>query len=278
MGKEIKKVQASADDLDDDYALEEVYSDNEVVDETSDVPATLKRKTPVDTPEEVQTTDKKKKNKKKSTILTRDPFLNLNVHTEPISVQYTYMADRHQKAMSKLTSVELEEKCLVEKAFVNNELFKYEHTLDELPKYIKFGVAGHKKLSKKPRELASPVVLVLTHSAVRAVDLVRSLKEFNETAKIAKLFAKHLKVEEQVTFLKTHPIHIGVGTPNRLNTLLEQGHLKLDRLELVAVDTERNAKRFNVFDNDAVREDIFSFLGDAIAPRMQQGKTKLGLF
>ncbi|KAL0085673.1 U3-containing 90S pre-ribosomal complex subunit-domain containing protein [Phycomyces blakesleeanus] len=276
MSLENKKISASADSLDDDYLVEEdVFSDNEEAIEDPDAPRAPKRKQP---PAPVAVEQKAKKAKKKKTRVTKDPYLNLNVHSEPIDVQHKYMVDRHQRAMPDLTAVELEEKELPEKSFVDNQKFKHEHTLEALPNYIKFGVAGHKKLSKKPTELASPVALVLTHSAVRAVDLVRALKEFNETAKIAKLFAKHLKVEEQVIFLEKYPIHIGVGTPNRINTLLEQGHLKLDRLELVIVDTERNAKRFNILDNDAVRGDIFSFLGNYISPRMKEGKTKLGLF
>lgn len=56
------------------------------------------------------------------------------------------------------------------------------------------------------------------------------------------------------------------------------GHLKLDHLQLVVVDSERNPKRFTIFENDAVRSDLYIFLGTYIAPRMQKGQTKLGLF
>ena len=98
------------------------------------------------------------------------------------------------------------------------------------------------------------------------------------TAKIAKLFAKHFKIEEQIDFLGREAIHIGVGTPNRLLALVEQGHLKLDNLELVVIDTERNPKRFNIFDLQEVRTDLFSFLGTYISPLMKNGNTRVGLF
>lgn len=52
----------------------------------------------------------------------------------------------------------------------------------------------------------------------------------------------------------------------------------MDALELVVVDTEKNAKQFNVFENDAVRGDLYSFLGTYIAPRAQKKQTKIALF
>ncbi|KAG0172133.1 cms1 ribosomal small subunit [Apophysomyces sp. BC1034] len=266
-----KKAVQSADSLDDDFYLEEdVFSETEevAVEDTAALAVGKKRKAEL----------KKDKKKKKKTRQSEDPYGHMNIWTESVATQYAYVADRQKKALPKLSTVEHEEQALVEEAFVNNEKFTSEHVLDALPNYIKFGVAAHKKLAKAPTELASPVALVITHSAVRAVDLVRALKEFNETAKVAKLFAKHMKIEEQIYYLEKQPLHLGVGTPNRIKALVDQGHLRLDRLELVVVDTERNAKRFNIFDNDTVRGDLFSFLGSHVADRMRKNQTKLGLF
>lgn len=71
---------------------------------------------------------------------------------------------------------------------------------------------------------------------------------------------------------------MGIGTPNRLQALVEGGHLKLDQLELVVIDTERNPKKFNIFDIQEVRTDLFKFLGTYISPLMKEGKAKIGLF
>lgn len=71
---------------------------------------------------------------------------------------------------------------------------------------------------------------------------------------------------------------MGIGTPNRLQALVDQGHLKLDNLELIVIDTERNAKKFNIFDLQEVRTDLFTFLGAHIAPLLKEGKAKIGLF
>ncbi|OBZ90394.1 Protein CMSS1 [Choanephora cucurbitarum] len=275
---ETKKKLASGDDFEDDFQEEAlVYSDNEqALSEAEEAPTdTLKRKEPP-TSGEPEKKKKKKQNKKKKG--PTNPFDTINVWQENTDVQAEYLADRQRLAMPNLSSVELEEQQLPKTNLVNNQLFKQEHVLDALPNYVKFGVVGHKKLAKKPNVLASPVALIITHSAIRSVDLVRGLKDFASTAKIAKLFAKHFKIEEQIDFLGREAIHIGVGTPNRLLALVEQGHLKLDNLELVVIDTERNPKRFNIFDLQEVRTDLFSFLGTYISPLMKNGNTRVGLF
>ncbi|ORE07893.1 hypothetical protein BCV72DRAFT_289805 [Rhizopus microsporus var. microsporus] len=273
MAEDNKKRERGADDFEDDFQEEAIYSDNETVIEEDNDTIGLKRKANT----EEQPKKKKKKQQKKKKVST-NPFDTIDIWKENTTVQAEYLADRQKIALPDLSSVELEEQQLPESALVKNEKFTQEHVLDALSNYIKFGVAGHKKLQKKPTSLASPVVLVITHSAIRSVELVRALKEFSKSAKIAKLFAKHFKIEEQVYFLEREPIHIGVGTPNRLQVLVDQGHLKLDKLELVVIDTEKNPKKFNIFDLQEVRTDLFRFLGSYIAPLMKENKAKIGLF
>ncbi|KAI8061532.1 U3-containing 90S pre-ribosomal complex subunit-domain containing protein [Gilbertella persicaria] len=275
---ENKRKQPSGDDFEDDFQEDAiVYSENEEAVSDNELASGTDMK-PKETPASEEPPKKKKKKQPKKKKGPSNPFDTINIWQENTTVQAEYLADRQKLALPNLSSVELEEQQLLESNLVNNENFKQEHVLDALPNYVKYGVAGHKKLNKKPTVHASPVALIVTHSAIRAVDLARALKEFSSTAKIAKLFAKHFKIEEQVEFLDREAIHLGVGTPNRLLTLVDQGHLKLDNLELVVIDTERNPKRFNIFDLQEVRSDLFNFLGQHIAPFMKNGKTKVGLF
>ena len=66
------------------------------------------------------------------------------------------------------------------------------------------------------REKGAPSLLFVTGAATRATDLHRELKDFNTAnLRVAKLFAKHMKVEEQKDMLKKKT-YVGVGTPNRL--------------------------------------------------------------
>ena len=276
----------SGDALEDDFYLEDtVASDNEVK-SASVVAVGTKRKAADDSdndenePEQPKqqppSKSKKKKQQQKKKRKANDPFQSLNhVYQTDRETQFKYVQHRQQSALPNLSQVELEEQLLPEDQFVNNEQFKQpEHTLDTLPNYIKFGMLHHKKLDKKP-ETQKPAVIVLTHAAMRAADLSRAMKPLG---KVAKLFAKHMKIQEQAEFLKKEPVHLVVGTPNRVKALIEQEHIKLDNLELVVVDTERNAKRFTAFENDAVRGDLYNLLGSYIAPRMNDKKTRLGLF
>ena len=63
-----------------------------------------------------------------------------------------------------------------------------------------------------------------------------------QICRIAKLFAKHFKVEEQQSDLSSRAVNIASGTPNRMTKLAESGHLKLDRLQLLLLDCALDAK------------------------------------
>lgn len=165
---ETKKKQVPADDFEDDFQEDDaVFSDNEPAIEDEEAPV-VKRKAP-----ESEEPPKKKKKQQKKKKVSNNPFDTINIWDETPEIQAAYLQDRQKIALPKLSAVELEEQYLPESGLVNNENFKQEHVLDALPNFVKFGVAGHKKLAKKPTVLASPVTLIVTHSAVRAVDLGR---------------------------------------------------------------------------------------------------------
>ena len=65
----------------------------------------------------------------------------------------------------------------------------------------------------------------------------------SQACKIMKLFAKHLKVEEQETMLSSTKAAIAVGTPNRLLKLAERGSLKLGRLRYIILDVQLDSKK-----------------------------------
>lgn len=54
--------------------------------------------------------------------------------------------------------------------------------------------------------------------------------------KVAKLFAKHIKLKDSIAFLKSSRTGIAVGTPQRLKDLMEEGSLAVDRLERIVID------------------------------------------
>ncbi|KAL2914389.1 cms1 ribosomal small subunit [Polyrhizophydium stewartii] len=69
-------------------------------------------------------------------------------------------------------------------------------------------------------------MLIVCSSAERTLEIIKHLKTLTGV-RVAKLFARHIKLEEQIQQLNTHAFSIGVGTPHRISKLL------LDESELI---------------------------------------------
>jgi len=129
-------------------------------------------------------------------------------------------------------------------------------------------------------EPGTPYMLVLTGNAQRAADLTRALrvllpgtdeppaKRRKGTASspvptVAKLFARHFKLEEQVSWLKSQATPIAVGTPHRVQALLEQRALHVDHLQALLVDASwTDAKQRAVFDTPETRDALLALLAE----------------
>jgi protein CMS1 len=75
---------------------------------------------------------------------------------------------------------------------------------------------------------ATPVAIIIVGSKERGAEVISSIKSVHSKLKLAKLFARHYKVEKHVEYLKTAVIRVAIGTPNRLMKLVELGALKVD--------------------------------------------------
>ncbi|KAJ3054086.1 cms1 ribosomal small subunit [Rhizophlyctis rosea] len=165
------------------------------------------------------------------------------------------------------------------------ETFAKPHEDDNLSDYIKTLLPKYEKELTNPSKRAhagSPRVIIITSSAIRAVNLIRLVKTLG---KCAKLFAKHLKVSEQVALLKTEKTPIAVGTPNRILKLLEDGegmtarHLRarehglivylftgaldLEKLAYVILDgSHRDTKERTLFTIPEIKTDLVALLKD----------------
>jgi hypothetical protein len=54
----------------------------------------------------------------------------------------------------------------------------------------------------------------------------RGVRKFQtKDATVAKLFAKHIKIQDSIKFLKSSRTGIAVGTPQRLKALMDDGSL-----------------------------------------------------
>ncbi|KAL1919931.1 uncharacterized protein VTP21DRAFT_1863 [Calcarisporiella thermophila] len=261
----------SADALDDDF-----YLDKQVVDEAPPSAEIVVDDAIAENGEDTNAEDKempkeeskkrKKEQKQKKTKKQKTEEIETPVVERSKQDQLAYLHKIQEKTLPHLSSLELSEQRLPEERLLDTARFSSPHTLEHYASFIKFGVMSYKKkLFKKPTgddAVGRPLVLVLAESAIRCTEIIRALDEFRKTARIAKLFAKHIKVEEQVTLLSKEHLNIAVGTPNRVLKLTEDaGALKLDRLELLVIDaSHKDKKERTVFEVPEIVGDLYKFL------------------
>jgi len=74
------------------------------------------------------------------------------------------------------------------------------------------------------KPIGAPTLIFVTGAALRVADVTRVLKDKRlrgeKGGEVAKLFAKHFKLEEHVTYLKRTKVGVAVGTPGRIGKLL----------------------------------------------------------
>lgn len=110
--------------------------------------------------------------------------------------------------------------------------FSQDRVTDKLPDFMEQFASSRrkkkgKKLSDSPQEKGSPHTLVVAGAGLRAADLTRALRKFQtKESMVAKLFAKHIKLKEAIDTVKKTRMGVGVGTPQRIIDLLDDGELK----------------------------------------------------
>ncbi|XP_060028158.1 protein CMSS1 isoform X4 [Erinaceus europaeus] len=175
---------------------------------------------------------------------------------------------------SRRSVIELEELRLPESCFLQaNDLT---HSLSS---YLKEICPKWAKLRKSHSEKKSVLVLVICSSAVRALELIRSMTAFRGDSKVMKLFAKHIKIQEQVRLLEKRVVHLGVGTPGRIKELVKQGALLLNPLRFLVFDWNwRDQKLRRMMDIPEIRKETCELLEMGILSLCKSESLKLGLF
>lgn len=126
-------------------------------------------------------------------------------------------------------------------------------------------VCGWKAGATK-RSPGHPALLLLTYSARRAADMLQPLSVLR--VRIAKLFGKHVSVEEQRDMLAGPPVVIAVGTPNRVHKLLSEGVLSLDECDAVLLDVHPDAKQYTLLNHPNMCADWWALFREHLQPRM----------
>ncbi|CAH6792426.1 Cmss1 [Phodopus roborovskii] len=176
---------------------------------------------------------------------------------------------RDNRSVIELEELNLPDSCFLKANDLTHSLSSY---LKEIcPKWV--------KLRKTHSEKKSVLMLIMCSSAVRALELIRSLTAFKGDAKIMKLFAKHIKIREQVKLLENRVIHLGVGTPGRIKELVKQDGLNLNPLKFLIFDWNwRDQKLRRMMDIPEIRKEVFELLDMGVLSLCKSESLKLGLF
>lgn len=176
------------------------------------------------------------------------------------------------------------------------------------------------RLLQKSKATGSPTLLFVTGAALRVVDVTRVLKDKrlrgDKGGEVAKLFAKHFKLAEHVTYLRRTKVGAAVGkpsvrsvcsylittlgTPGRIGKLLcETGRIRLSPFTLSFTDkntpdaltvsalshiildvTFRDTKRRSLLDIPETRDECMrTVLGcPQVVKQMKAGKIQVVLF
>ncbi|CAN0291735.1 unnamed protein product [Lampetra planeri] len=173
-----------------------------------------------------------------------------------------------------LSVVEMEEMALSDANFLPSS--DATHTVSS---YLKEVCPKWAKLWRGHTDTKRPLAIVVCSSALRALDVMRQAAAFKGDCRVAKLFSKHIKVEEQIASLAKLPVHLAAGTPGRIKKILDLDGMTLDSLKYLVLDWNwRDQKLRRLIDIPEVKTDVLELLQKFIIPTARRSSAKIGLF
>ncbi|XP_035396591.1 protein CMSS1 isoform X7 [Cygnus atratus] len=258
----------------DDEAIEKPSDKTAIHQDPDSKPAVKKkRKQPTECflsqPEEKQESTVKAKKRKKKKI---SDVLEKSSPKPGVPEDLQNLLSQHFGA--KRSVIEIEELKLSDSCFLpaNDLTHSFSSYLKEIcPKWA--------KLRKNHKEKKSVVMLVICSSALRSLELIKSMTAFKGDCRVLKLFAKHIKIKEQINMLEKGVFHIGVGTPGRIKALVEQDGLCLNSTKYMILDWNwRDQKLRRMMDIPEIKKETIDLLEMSIIKLCREGSVKLGLF
>lgn len=179
-----------------------------------------------------------------------------------------------------LTSIEIEEIKPDAEAFIKPDFDIENWNTENLESFI-HALHPPSKFTENPDETephGSPFIMVVTRSALRAVQLVKFLMPFRKFAHIGTLFAKHKQIENQMKFLSEWHCKLAIGTPNRMLALAENGALRFDLLSHLIIDMDRDIKSLSILDLKDCQGDFYNLYAKYIHKKVKERQTKIAFF
>ncbi|KAL2506324.1 hypothetical protein Adt_21945 [Abeliophyllum distichum] len=207
---------------------------------------------------------------------------NDGVQPEAASLQLSFFVHQYQSANGvQLSSLELEsfkDTCILDLCE------RPAHNISNLGQHIKvaFGpswkeVLCGKHLQEGKVDPGNPAVLVISLSALRSLELLRELRSLTKECHPAKLFSKHMKIEEQVSLLKNR-VNIACGTPSRIKKLIDMEALGLSRLAVIVLDMHTDVKGYSLFTLPQVRDEFWDLYKSYFHRRLLEGDFRICLY
>ncbi|CDO70702.1 hypothetical protein BN946_scf184798.g17 [Trametes cinnabarina] len=229
----------------------------------------------------------KERKAKRKLAETAEPVELPSIAAQPPVMLADYLSSLQAKTFSDMSGIELADMQIPESAIADTTTWTEPRSLDHLVDFIvKVLPKLHTRLSQRPKSNGAPTLLYVAGAALRVADVTRVLRDKRlrgeKGGDVAKLFAKHFKLEEHVAYLKRTKIAAAVGTPGRLGKLLcDTDALATTALTHIILDVSyRDAKQRTLLDIPETRNEVFrTVLG---APKvlngLRQGTIQLVLF
>ncbi|EPS36777.1 hypothetical protein H072_9645 [Dactylellina haptotyla CBS 200.50] len=190
-----------------------------------------------------------------------------------------FVAQRIQKFNKNLSSIELGDRILPEKLYFDTTEYTSQRSLANLCDFMekfctKKGQSSISHLKSSPKAQGSPHTIFVSPAALRAADVVRTLRKYQTTDSfIAKFFAKHVKLSEAVEYAKKTRIGIAVGTPARLVDLIKDGALQIKYVQRVVLDVSYiDTKKRGLWDIKEVQDKLVELLAiEGVRKRLEGG-------
>ncbi|OAX41317.1 hypothetical protein K503DRAFT_780762 [Rhizopogon vinicolor AM-OR11-026] len=293
------------DDLDDDFVPDELVATSGEEDEvdnrrgdaiddllsadedTEEAQVSTREKSATEKKRKRREKEKERKAKKRKLAETVEVIEPLSVAAQPAHKLADYMSSMQAKAFPAMSGIELSDVMIPESSIADSTIWTGSRTLEHLVDFIiKVLPMLHTRLSQKSKLNGAPTLLFIAGAALRVADATRILKDKRlrreKGADVAKLFARHFKVEEHVAYLKRSKIGSAVGTPGRIGKLLcETDALSVSQLTHIILDISyRDAKKRSLFDIPETRDEVFKTILGApkVLEGLREGKIQLVLY
>ncbi|EJF65662.1 hypothetical protein DICSQDRAFT_49956, partial [Dichomitus squalens LYAD-421 SS1] len=207
---------------------------------------------------------------------TVEPVEAPSIAAQPPVLLVDYITSMQAKTFSKMSGIELADVQIPESSIVDTSTWAGSRNLDQLVDFIiKMLPTLHTRMGQRPKNNGAPTLIFVAGAALRVADVTRVLKDKRlrgeKGGDVAKLFAKHFKLEEHVAYLKRTKIAAAVGTPGRLGKLLcDTDAFSTSALTHIILDVSyRDVKKRTLLDIPETRDEVFrTVLG---APKVFNG-------